>query len=400
MNPHGREIILGIGGGISAYKSADLLRRLSERGYLISVVPTQSSLNFVGVATWEALSGREVSGDLWRNIPSVPHISLAKKASAVIIAPTTANLLAKIAQGLADDLLTNIVLANKAPLILVPAMHPEMWQNPATVANVEILRERGVIVIEPEVGRLTGSDVGQGRYPDTAVIIRELELALESKADLLGKKVLISAGGTREAIDAVRYIANSSSGKQGYAIALEAVRRGANVVLVSANSYLADIEGVTTHRVTSAGEMQEALEAEFDSSDLLIMSAAVADFKPKIQHIEKVAKNEFSDIEIVANPDILATLAARRRESQLIIGFAAQTGEKGKSQAHAKLMAKGIDAIFFNDVSGGAIFGSDQTEGVLISKDGQFQSIPQVSKDTLAAILLDFAANKLGLAND
>ena len=396
MKSHGREIILGIGGGVSAYKSADLLRRLSDRGYLISVVPTQSSLNFVGTATWEALSGREVTADLWRNISSVPHISLAKKASAIIIAPTTANLLAKIASGVADDLLTNIVLASKVPLILVPAMHPEMWLNSATVANVQTLRSRGIVVIEPEVGRLTGSDVGQGRYPESSVIIDELERVLSSKADLLGKKVLVSAGGTREAIDAVRYIANASSGKQGYAVALAAAKRGAEVVLVAANSSLPDIEGITTHHVTSADEMLRKLEQEFPTSDVLVMSAAVADFKPKAQHEVKLEKSVFSAIEVIANPDILSTLAAARRQGQLIIGFAAQTGSDGVKMAQAKLVNKGIDAIYFNDVSGGAIFGSDMTEGLLISKDGQFTTISPTSKDTLAAIILDYATNKLG----
>ncbi len=396
MKSQGREIILGIGGGVSAYKSADLLRRLSDRGYLISVVPTQSSLNFVGTATWEALSGREVTADLWRNISSVPHISLAKKASAIIIAPTTANLLAKIASGVADDLLTNIVLASKVPLILVPAMHPEMWLNSATVANVQTLRSRGIVVIEPEVGRLTGSDVGQGRYPESSVIIDELERVLSSKADLLGKKVLVSAGGTREAIDAVRYIANASSGKQGYAVALAAAKRGAEVVLVAANSSLPDIEGITTHHVTSADEMLRKLEQEFPTSDVLVMSAAVADFKPKAQHEVKLDKSVFSAIEVIANPDILSTLAAARRQGQLIIGFAAQTGSDGVKMAQAKLVNKGIDAIYFNDVSGGAIFGSDMTEGLLISKDGQITTISPTSKDTLAAILLDYATNKLG----
>ena len=396
MKSHGREIILGIGGGVSAYKSADLLRRLSDRGYLISVVPTQSSLNFVGTATWEALSGREVTADLWRNISSVPHISLAKKASAIIIAPTTANLLAKIASGVADDLLTNIVLASKVPLILVPAMHPEMWLNSATVANVQTLRSRGIVVIEPEVGRLTGSDVGQGRYPESSVIIDELERVLSSKADLLGKKVLVSAGGTREAIDAVRYIANASSGKQGYAVALAAAKRGAEVVLVAANSSLPDIEGITTHHVTSADEMLRKLEQEFPTSDVLVMSAAVADFKPKAQHEVKLEKSVFSAIEVIANPDILSTLAAARRPGQLIIGFAAQTGSDGVKMAQAKLVNKGIDAIYFNDVSGGAIFGSDMTEGLLISKDGQITTISPTSKDTLAAIILDYATNKLG----
>ena len=219
---------------------------------------------------------------------------------------------------------------------------------------------------------------------------------LSSKADLLGKKVLVSAGGTREAIDAVRYIANASSGKQGYAVALAAAKRGAEVVLVAANSSLPDIEGITTHHVTSADEMLRKLEQEFPTSDVLVMSAAVADFKPKAQHEVKLEKSVFSAIEVIANPDILSTLAAARRQGQLIIGFAAQTGSDGVKMAQAKLVNKGIDAIYFNDVSGGAIFGSDMTEGLLISKDGQITTISPTSKDTLAAIILDYATNKLG----
>ena len=400
MISHGREIVLGIGGGVSAYKSADLLRRLTERGYLLSVVPTQSSLNFVGAATWEALSGRSVASDLWRNVESVPHISMAQKADAVIIAPTTANLLAKIAHGICDDLLSNIVISTKSPLILVPAMHPEMWQNPATVANVKQLRQRGVIVIEPEYGRMTGSDVGQGRYPDTSVIIQELERTLSAKADLLGKRVLISAGGTREPIDAVRYIANASSGKQGFAVALEAVKRGAQVTLVAANSMEPDIEGVDVIRVSSAEQMLTALASKFSDSDILIMSAAVADFRPAKSYEHKLSKSEFSAIELVANPDILAQLSAHRRQDQVIIGFAAQTGSEGIELARAKLEAKGIDAIYFNDVSAGAIFGSTHTSGLLIGKNGHNQEVSNVSKDTLAALLLDYALDKLSLAND
>ncbi len=240
MFPRGREIVLGVGGSISAYKSCDLLRRLQEQGFLITVVPTRASLNFVGVATWEALSHRAVADDLWNNVQEVPHVALGKKADAVVIAPATADLIARIAQGRADDLLTNIVLTATCPIIIVPAMHTEMWLNEATKLNVKTLRSRGFIVIDPEVGKLTGEDVGAGRYPKSKVIVQATQDALKSKADYLGKKVLISAGGTREAIDPVRYIGNRSSGKQGYALAYAAAKRGAEVTLVAANADLAD----------------------------------------------------------------------------------------------------------------------------------------------------------------
>ena len=267
MFPRGREIILGVGGSISAYKSCDLLRRLQDQGFLITVVPTRASLNFVGVATWEALSHRAVAEDLWNNVQEVPHVALGKKADAVVIAPATADLLARIAQGRADDLLTNIVLTATCPIIVVPAMHTEMWLNDATQKNVKTLRSRGFVVVEPEVGKLTGGDVGAGRYPKTKVIVQATQEALKGKADYLGVKVLVSAGGTREAIDPVRYIGNRSSGKQGYALAYAAAKRGAEVTLVYANAELEDIEGVKIIHVETANQMKQALIQEFDSTD-------------------------------------------------------------------------------------------------------------------------------------
>ena len=399
---NGREILLGVSGGISAYKSCDLLRRLQDLGYLVTVVPTRASLNFVGIATWEALSGREVPQDLWNNVHQVPHISLAKNSAAIVIAPTTADLIAKLAAGLADDLLTNIVLAATSPIVLVPAMHTEMWLNPATQANILTLKSRGFIVVEPDTGRLTGSDVGVGRFPEVSKIIAELEATLEVKHDLLGKKVLISAGGTREPIDPVRYIGNCSSGKQGYALAYAAAVRGAQVTLVAANTELPDIEGVTTVHVSTALEMQKALENQFAATDILIMSAAVADVRPARRSAHKIEKENLTAIDLVRNPDITSSLTAEKT-GQIVIGFAAQTAEEngqGLILAAKKLHEKKLDFIYFNDVSEGAIFGSDNTHGVILSSGGVAITFPEASKLTLAHKLLDCANDKLGYAND
>jgi phosphopantothenoylcysteine decarboxylase / phosphopantothenate---cysteine ligase len=398
MNSRGREIVLGVTGGISAYKSCDLLRRLQDHGFLVTVIPTRASLNFVGVATWEALSGREIATDLWNNVHQVPHVSIAKKADAIIIAPATADILAKMAHGIADDLLTNTLLASTAPVIVVPAMHTEMWLNPATVSNIETLRSRGVVIIEPETGKLTSGDVGVGRYPESAIIISGLLETLAVNSDLLGKHVLISAGGTREAIDPVRYIGNHSSGKQGYALAHAAVLRGARVTLVSANSQEPNIEGIEIIRVLSTSQMQEALEANFDEADILIMAAAVADVRPSKISAGKISKNDLLKIELIPNPDILKALSSRKKD-QVVVGFAAQTEEAangGLDIAVKKLREKGLDAIYFNDVSGGAIFGEDETSGVLITSDGAEVPISKVSKVTLANKILDLALNKLG----
>lgn len=398
MNSRGREIVLGVTGGISAYKSCDLLRRLQDHGFLVTVIPTRASLNFVGVATWEALSGREIATDLWNNVHQVPHVSIAKKADAIIIAPATADILAKMAHGIADDLLTNTLLASTAPVIVVPAMHTEMWLNPATVSNIETLRSRGVVIIEPGTGKLTSGDVGVGRYPESAIIISGLLETLAVNSDLLGKHVLISAGGTREAIDPVRYIGNHSSGKQGYALAHAAVLRGARVTLVSANSQEPNIEGIEIIRVLSTSQMQEALEANFDEADILIMAAAVADVRPSKISAGKISKNDLLKIELIPNPDILKALSSRKKD-QVVVGFAAQTEEAangGLDIAVKKLREKGLDAIYFNDVSGGAIFGEDETSGVLITSDGAEVPISKVSKVTLANKILDLALNKLG----
>lgn len=280
MKLQGREVILGVGGGIAAYKSCELLRRLQDRGYLITVVPTPASLNFVGAATWEALSGRPVTTQVWESVHTVPHISLADRADFFLIAPATADLIARLAMGRADDLLTNIVLASDVPKMIVPAMHPSMWLDPATVANVQTLRSRGFVFMDPEVGRLTGDDIGPGRFPETASIIENFEKLTGQQQDLLGKRILITAGGTREPIDPVRFIGNRSSGKQGIALANAAKNRGAQVTLIAANCDTSAVKDIDVITVETTAQMQQALNDHFDDSDILIMSAAVADARP------------------------------------------------------------------------------------------------------------------------
>ena len=397
----GRELILGVGGGISAYKSADLLRRLQDVGFGVSVIPTRASLNFVGSATWEALSGRPVNQNLWENVHEVPHIKRAREANLILIAPATADLIAKISGGIADDLLTNVVSAASCPIVLVPAMHPEMWLSAANQENVATLRSRGVLVIEPDEGRMTGDDFGVGRYPEVSRIISEVSSFAEIKSDLLGKKVLITAGGTREAIDPVRYIGNHSSGKQGYAVAVAARNRGAQVVLISANSSLQDPLGVQVIKVSSASQMQEALEKEFTDSQILVMAAAVADARPLSSSQEKIKKGNFANIELQLNPDLLKELGAIRGKNQVLVAFAAETEairDATIEAAKTKMLSKGADLIFLNDVSNGAIFGEDKTSGILIDNNGKSIECKLQGKDTLADLLLDSALDKLGIS--
>ena len=394
-----REVILGVGGGIAAYKSCDLLRRLQDRGYLVTVVPTPSSLNFVGAATWEALSGRPVTTQVWERVDEVRHISLAKNADCAIIAPATADLIARIAAGRADDLLTNLILAIDVPILVVPAMHPQMWLDPATVANVSTLRSRGFKVMDPEVGRLTGDDIGPGRFPDTSAIIERFEETIGAKKDFLGRKVLVTAGGTREAIDPVRYIGNRSSGRQGAAVATSALNRGAEVTLIMANSQLTDeesraLQGVRVISVETAIEMHKFLEEEFPKTDVLVMSAAVADARPSQYSEGKIKKGDLQQIELSENPDLLKSIA-RLRKKQIVVAFAAETSLDIEI-AKAKLVAKGANILYLNDVSEGAIFGSRETQGIVITSNGAQIEVPTSSKDSLAELLLDQALIQLG----
>ncbi len=394
MSQLGPEIVLGVGGGIAAYKSCELLRRLQDRGYQVTVVPTPSSLNFVGKATWEALSGRPVNVQVWENVHTVPHISLAEQSEYFVIAPATADLIARLAAGRADDLLTNLVLASNSPKMLVPAMHPSMWLDPATVANVQTLRNRGFKVMDPEVGRLTGSDEGQGRFPETASIVKQFDELTGNISDLVGKRVLVTAGGTRENIDPVRFIGNRSSGKQGIAIALAAKKRGARVHLIAANIDEKDVRGIQTTHVVSTQEMHEALTEQFPQCDILIMSAAVADARPKLASFEKIKKSLLGTIELTPNTDLIAEMS-KSKTNQLMIGFAAETKDH-LQEARRKMQSKGLDLIYVNDVSGGAIFGKDKTMGTILTRNGADIAVKEVSKDALGNLLLDQAIRQLG----
>jgi phosphopantothenoylcysteine decarboxylase/phosphopantothenate--cysteine ligase len=398
MSSSGREVVLGIGGGIAAYKSCDLLRRLKDLGFLVTVVPTPASLNFVGTTTWEALSGRPVLTQVWQDVASVAHIHLASRADFILIGPATADLIARMAQGRADDLLTNIVLASGAPKLVVPAMHPKMWFNAATIANVEILRSRGFIVMEPDIGRLTGFDIGQGRFPETSTIVEQFQEIVGWNADLLGRRILVTAGGTREPIDPIRYLGNRSSGKQGYAVSQAAIVRGAQVQMIAANCDLPDIEGVEITRVETTAEMAKVLDEKFSDCDALIMCAAIADAKPVVQSLQKIKKTDLLSIELEANPDLLAQLSARKRPSQVLVGFAAET-QSHLENASKKLLVKDVDLLYVNDVSGGAIFGSDMTRGTIITRDGGQIIVSEATKDTLANVLLDQVNYRLCLAN-
>jgi phosphopantothenoylcysteine decarboxylase/phosphopantothenate--cysteine ligase len=387
------KVILGVGGGIAAYKSCDLLRRMQERNYDVTVVPTPSALNFVGTATWEALSGKKVTTQVWESVDEVRHVKLAAENDLILISPATADLIARIAMGRADDLLTNLVLASNAVKVLVPAMHPNMWNNAATVANIALLQERGFHVMRPATGRLTGADSGVGRLPDTSEILSYLASVIADEQDLLGRRVLVTAGGTREAIDPVRYIGNRSSGKQGYAIAQAALDRGAEVTILSANVNLPDPAGAIVVRVESTKDLEIELERYFSNSDLLVMAAAVADARPAQIGTEKLKKDSYREISLVENPDLVAQIS-QQKQQQVIVGFAAETS-LNVAEATRKLLAKGLDLIYLNDVSTGEIFGSDSTQGVFITKDGKEIPVNKSNKATLASQLLDLIKDKL-----
>jgi len=387
------KVILGVGGGIAAYKSCDLLRRMQERNYDVTVVPTPSALNFVGSATWEALSGKKVTTQVWESVEEVRHVKLAAENELILISPATADLIARIAIGRADDLLTNLVLASNAVKVLIPAMHPNMWNNPATIANIALLQERGFHVMRPATGRLTGADVGIGRLPDTAEILSYLATVIADTQDFLGKRVLVTAGGTREAIDPVRYIGNRSSGKQGYAVAQVALDRGAEVTILSANVNLPDPVGATVIRVESARDLELELERHFQNTDLLVMAAAVADARPAEVRTEKLKKDSYREIALIENPDLVAQIA-KQKQWQVIVGFAAETS-LNVAEAKRKLLAKGLDLIYLNDVSTGEIFGSDSTQGIFVTADGKEIPVSKSNKATLAGQLLDLVIDKL-----
>ena len=390
------EILLGVGGGIAAYKSCDLLRRFQDLGFKVTVVPTPSSLNFVGKATWEALSGRAVHTEVWEAVDQVNHVKLGDKSDYIVIAPATADLIARLASGRADDLLTNSVLASSAPKLIVPAMHPKMWFNAATQKNIETLRGLGFVVMNPAEGKLTGKDSGIGRLPETAEILDLFNSEIAVKQDLVGKKILITTGGTREAIDDVRYIGNRSSGKQGLALARVARSRGALVTLIAANINTASEFGMKVINVENTMQMQTALQSEFPNCDVLIMAAAVSDARPEA-HSGKVKKESLQSIELTQNPDLLADIS-KGKQHQVLVGFAAEENANLLQEGQRKLHSKGLDLIYANDISNGAIFGSEKTSGYIIDSHGQTQ-IKNISKQTLALRLLDKVAERLNSAN-
>src|SRR4051794_22842919 len=361
-------VVLGVSGGIAAYKACELLRRFTESGHDVTVVPTASALEFVGAPTWAALSGKPVATDVWSNVHEVPHVRIGQAADLVVVAPATADVLAKAAHGLADDLLTNTLLTARCPVVFAPAMHTEMWEHPATQANVATLRERGALVIEPAEGRLTGKDTGKGRLPEPSEIFdtcREVLARGTSGLDLAGRHVVVSAGGTREYLDPVRFLGNRSSGLQGYALARAAAARGAEVTLVAANVSLPDPAGVKVVRVETTAQLRDAVLTAATSADAVVMAAAPADYRPRSVSETKIKKAEDGTappLELEQNPDILAELSAdRARPGSVVVGFAAETGDADRSVlelGRAKLARKGCDLLVVNDVSGGRVFGS------------------------------------------
>ena len=393
--PRGREVVLGVSAGIAAYKACDLLRRLQDEGFLVTVVPTPSSLNFVGKATWEALSGRPVATTVWEQADVVSHVSLADSSDLIIVAPATADVIARLAQGRADDLLTTTIVASASPTLIVPAMHPKMWLNSATQENVATLRSRGFIVMEPEVGRLTGADSGIGRFPETAAILEVVRKIAHTTPRLLGKKVVVSAGGTREAIDPVRFIGNHSSGRQGLAIAYEALKAGAEVTVVAGATDPFELPGATIIRVESAREMQEQLTREFVHADALVMAAAVADFRVAEESSAKIKKNDLSQLTLVRNEDIVATLGSAKKPDQVVVAFAAETSADLLTLAEEKLKSKEADFIYVNDVSNGAIFGEERTSGFLIGMDSAPKSFDNVTKFDVAREIVRAIAERL-----
>jgi phosphopantothenoylcysteine decarboxylase/phosphopantothenate--cysteine ligase len=390
-----RRVVLGVAGGIAASKACELLRLFTESGHDVTVVPTAAALEFVGAPTWAALSGKPVYPDVWANVHDVPHVRLGRHADLVVVAPATADLLARAAHGFADDLLTNTLLTATCPIVFAPAMHTEMWQHAATVANVEMLRSRGAVVIEPAVGRLTGEDTGKGRLPDPgeifAVARRLLARGGTADRDLTGRHVVVTAGGTREPLDPVRFLGNRSSGKQGYAFARTAVARGARVTVIAANVVLPDPAGVDVVRVETTEEMRDATRKASTDADVLVMAAAPADFRPVTYHESKIKKADDGSaptIELSVTPDIAAEFGAMKRPEQILVAFAAET-EGGLSSARAKLIRKRADFVVLNEVGRDKTFGRDDNSAVVLAPDGSVTDIGLRDKEDLADAVWD-----------
>jgi phosphopantothenoylcysteine decarboxylase/phosphopantothenate--cysteine ligase len=406
-----REIVLGVSGGIAAYKACEVLRRLREAGNHVQVVATRSALEFIGAATFEALSGRPVLTGVFENVPEVEHVALGRRADLVVLVPATADLLARMAQGRADDMLTTTLLTARCPVLAVPAMHTEMWEHPATVDNVATLRRRGTVVLEPASGRLTGADSGRGRLPEPPEIAEFARLLLEwgiddggmpfpLPRDLEGRRVVVSAGGTAEPLDPVRTLGNRSSGRQGYALARVAAQRGADVTLVAGT--IADLDppaGVELRRVQTTREMRDAVLDAAKAADVVVMAAAVSDFRPASTSAGKIKKGQDApSIPLEFNPDILRELVTEDVPRRLVVGFAAETGDEGGSvldYGRAKLERKGCDLLVVNAVGAGRAFEVEDNEGWLLGADGSSLSLPMGSKAALAARVWDAVAERL-----
>ncbi|MFO6453534.1 MULTISPECIES: bifunctional phosphopantothenoylcysteine decarboxylase/phosphopantothenate--cysteine ligase CoaBC [unclassified Aeromicrobium] len=396
-------IVLGVTGGVAAYKAALLLRLFTEAGHDVRVVPTESALEFVGPPTWEALSGNPVQTGVFENVPEVPHVKLGQTADLVVVVPATANTLARAAHGLADDLLTNTLLTARCPVVMAPAMHTEMWEHPATVANVATLRERGVLVIEPDSGRLTGADTGPGRLPEPEAIHAICQQVLQGRPhDLTGQHVVISAGGTREFLDPVRFLGNRSSGRQGIALAEAALARGASVTLVAANVSVPVPAGVDVVRVVTTAELREAVLKAAESADAVVMAAAPADFRPTAfadAKIKKQADGVAPTIELTENPDILVELVRTRSgRSPVIVGFAAETGDANGSvldHARAKMARKGCDLLVVNDVGSERTFGQPDNEVTILTAEGAEHPVPRAAKAEIAHAIWDAVVQRV-----
>ncbi|MGV0852521.1 bifunctional phosphopantothenoylcysteine decarboxylase/phosphopantothenate--cysteine ligase CoaBC [Mycolicibacterium phlei] len=402
-----KRIIVGVAGGIAAYKAATVVRQLTEAGHNVRVIPTESALKFVGAATFEALSGNPVHTGVWDDVHEVPHVRLGQQADLVVVAPATADLLARAVAGRADDLLTATLLTARCPVLFAPAMHTEMWLHPATVDNVATLRRRGAVVIEPASGRLTGADSGAGRLPEAEEITTLAQLLLERSDalpyDMAGLKVLVTAGGTREPIDPVRFIGNRSSGKQGYALARVLAQRGADVTLIAGNTVgLVDPASVDVVRVGSAAQLKDAVSKHAPEAHVLVMAAAVADFRPLHVQAAKIKKSADPNdaapvIELTRTDDVLAGVVRARADGQLpnmraIVGFAAETGDANGDVLHharAKLKRKGCDLLVVNAVGEGRAFEVDNNDGWLLAADGAESALEHGSKTLMASRIVD-----------
>jgi phosphopantothenoylcysteine decarboxylase/phosphopantothenate--cysteine ligase len=392
------EVVLGVCGGIAAYKACELLRLFTESGHGVRVVPTAAALKFVGAPTWAALSGGPVSAEVWDDAEEVPHVRIGRRAELVVVAPATADMLAKAAHGIADDLLTNTLLTATCPVVFAPAMHTEMWENAATRANVAVLRDRGYVVIEPAVGRLTGADTGKGRLPDPEEIFAIAVHTLRGRRDLAGRHVVITAGGTREPLDPVRFLGNRSSGKQGYALARTAAARGARVTLIAANVTLPDPAGAEVIRIGTTEELRKATVEAAAGADATVMAAAPADFRPATVAGQKIKKTDGGTppaIELVTNPDIAAELGATKRAGQLLVAFAAETHD-ALANARAKLVRKRADLIVVNEVGTDRVFGADRNTVTLLGADGSITELGELPKEDVAHAIWDAVVARLG----